>query len=79
MRGYILVAFWQRWACCPLYARLYLDGFLVEVGMLSSICEGILGWLFAEVGMLSAICDGILGWLYGRGGHACCPQYARLY
>ena len=42
--------------------------------MLSSICEGILGWLFAKVVMLSAICEGILGWLYGRGGHACCPQ-----
>ena len=47
--------------------------------MLSSICEGILGWLFAEVGMLSALCEGILGWLYGRGGHAFCPLYARIH
>ena len=50
MRGYIRVAFWKRWACCPLYARLYLGGFLAEVGMLSSICEAIFGWLFGRGG-----------------------------
>ena len=27
MRGYIRVAFWQRWACCPLFARVSLGVF----------------------------------------------------
>ena len=37
-------------AFCPLYARIYLGGFLAEVGVLSAIYEAILGWLYGRGG-----------------------------